>query len=205
MSEVLLQVEGLKTHFEVQRGRLFSRHKTLLKAVDGVDFSVNAGEVLGLVGESGCGKSTLARTIVRLETPTAGRICFNGVDIATLSGRALHTMRPQLQMIFQDPYASLNPRQTVYDTLAEPLWVHRMATRASLSQEVAALMEKVGLAARFMRKYPHEFSADNVSALRLRAHWLCSPSLFWPMSRFLRWTFRCRRRFSICCVVCRRK
>ena len=76
MSEALLQVEGLKTHFEVQRGRLFSRHKTLLKAVDGVDFSVNAGEVLGLVGESGCGKSTLARTIVRLETPTAGRICF---------------------------------------------------------------------------------------------------------------------------------
>lgn len=153
----LLSIEDLKTHFPVRRGFL-GRQAGVVKAVDGVSLSVVPGEVLGLVGESGCGKSTLARSVVRLVTPTAGRIHFEGVDLLAMSRTALRRMRPRLQMVFQDPYASLNPRRTVYDTLAEPLLAHGLATRRELAGQVGLLMEKVGLAPRFMRKYPHEFS-----------------------------------------------
>jgi oligopeptide transport system ATP-binding protein len=155
---VLLQLEDVKTHFPVRAGFFSRKHSGVVRAVDGVSFGVGRGEVLGLVGESGCGKSTLARTIVRLVHPTAGRIVFEGQDLATLSPRALNKVRPSLQMIFQDPYASLNPRLTVFDTLAEPLLVQKRVRRGDLAQRVSELMERVGLAARFMRKYPHEFS-----------------------------------------------
>ena len=150
MSDCLLEVRGLKTHFRVRRG--------VAKAVDGVSLTLRQGEVLGLVGESGCGKSTLARAIVRLVPITAGEILFEGVSMSGLSGEALRRMRPRLQMIFQDPYASLNPRQTVFDTIAEPMLEHKLVARADLNRAVGELMEKVGLAPRFMRKYPHEFS-----------------------------------------------
>ena len=130
----------------------------MVKAVDGVSLSLRRGEVVGLVGESGCGKSTLARTIIQLIPPTSGRILLDGRDLASLGQSELRDLRGEIQMVFQDPYASLNPRMTVFDALAEPLLVHKRATRARVAAEVAALMERVGLAPRYMRKYPHEFS-----------------------------------------------
>jgi oligopeptide transport system ATP-binding protein len=152
----LLEIDDLRVHFPVRRGWL-GRGATV-KAVDGVSLALAPGEIVGLVGESGCGKSTLARAIVRLVAPTGGGIRFEGTDLLRLSRAALRAARPRVQMIFQDPHASLNPRRTVFDTLAEPLRTHGLASRADLPAAVAALMDKVGLAPRFMRKYPHEFS-----------------------------------------------
>lgn len=167
----LLEVDALRVWFPVKKGlSLKPAPAAYVQAVDNVTLQVGAGEILGVVGESGCGKSTLARTIVRLERPTEGRICIEGCDIANMNHRELRLMRPKIQMIFQDPYASLNPRMTVYDAIAEPLWVHRKGpkgqkglkglplTSQDLSQTVYELMDKVGLARRFVRKYPHEFS-----------------------------------------------
>ncbi len=158
IEDTILELEDLKVHFPVHSGFLIRRDAGTVKAVDGVSLAVRRGEVLGLVGESGCGKSTLARTIVQLIPATSGRIRVEGRDLAGLSGRELKDLRAEMQMVFQDPYASLNPRMTVFDTLAEPLLVHRRATRSDVAAQVAALMERVGLAPRLMRKYPHEFS-----------------------------------------------
>ena len=158
MSAPLLDIQDLHTHFPVRRGWLFSKTIGAVRAVDGVSLQVPRGEVLGLVGESGCGKSTLARSVVGLVPPTSGHINFEGRDLARLSGAALRRVRPRLQMIFQDPYASLNPRMTVSSALAEPLRAHHIVPRGEIRAEVARLMETVGLAPRLMRKYPHEFS-----------------------------------------------
>jgi oligopeptide transport system ATP-binding protein len=158
MSDPLLRVENLKTYFPVKRGLVFEKTLGTVKAVDDVSLTLKQGEILGLVGESGCGKSTLARTILRLVKPTSGYVWFEGANLAALSPSALRAVRPRIQMVFQDPYASLNPRRTVFDTLAEPLLTHRIVSRQHLTKAVSELMEKVGLAPRFMRKYPHEFS-----------------------------------------------
>jgi oligopeptide transport system ATP-binding protein len=158
MTGALLQVIGLRTHFRVRRGFLSGRKAALLRAVDGVGFCVRRGEVLGLVGESGSGKSTLARTILRLVPPTAGQIVFDGVDFTALRGAALRRARTGMQMVFQDPNASLDPSMTILETLAEPLLVHRRVSRAEAPAAVAGLMERVGLPPRAMHRYPHEFS-----------------------------------------------
>lgn len=154
----LLQIEELCVHYPVRQGRFMRGRAGVVRAVDGVSLEVQPGEVLGLVGESGCGKTTLARAVVRLAPITKGRVLFDGVDLGGLRPAALRAIRPRLQMIFQDPYASLNPRMTVYDTLVEPLLAHRLVTRGEAGAAVNALMERVGLARRFVRKYPHEFS-----------------------------------------------
>ena len=151
-AEPLIRVQNLCTWFSQGRGR------EPVRAVNDVSFDINRGEVLGLVGESGSGKSTIGRSILRLVPVTSGEVRFDGTDLTALEGRELKTMRRRMQMIFQDPFASLNPRMTVYDTLAEPLLLHGIETRKSVAQGVLKLMDDVGLARAFVRKYPHEFS-----------------------------------------------
>ncbi|MGM0558115.1 MAG: ABC transporter ATP-binding protein [Myxococcota bacterium] len=156
--DALLSISNLKMHFPVYKGVLFRREVERVKAVDGLTFDIRKGETLGLVGESGCGKSTTGRAIVQLYRPTAGEVHFDGQDLAKLPDNQLGPLRRDLQMIFQDPYASLNPRMTVGDIIAEPLKVHGLARGEELRRRVQDLMETVGLDPRFVRRYPHEFS-----------------------------------------------
>jgi oligopeptide transport system ATP-binding protein len=158
MTDTILQLTDVKAHFPITKGFLLKRHIGTVKAVDGVNLTVRRGEVLGLVGESGCGKSTLARTILQLVPTTGGTVVLNGRNLADSTARELLAARRDLQMVFQDPYASLNPRMTVFATLAEPLLVHGVCPPAEVPARVAELMRIVGLAPRFMQKYPHEFS-----------------------------------------------
>lgn len=146
-----ITVRNLKTWFNVAKNET-------VKAVDDVSFDIHKGEILGLVGESGSGKSTIGRSLLRLVPVTGGQVDFDGTDVTELEGPALKTMRRRMQMIFQDPFASLNPRMTVFDTLAEPLLLHGIETRRSVAEGVLKLMDDVGLARAFVRKYPHEFS-----------------------------------------------
>jgi oligopeptide transport system ATP-binding protein len=158
MTPPFLELKDVRTHFPVERGLLFRRRLATIKAVDGVNLTVRQGEILGLVGESGCGKSTLGRTILQLIPPTSGAVLLQGRNLAELKGPALRQARADFQMIFQDPYASLNPRMTVYDTLSEALSSHRAIDSSEMPGRVADLMRKVGLSPRYIRKYPHEFS-----------------------------------------------
>ncbi|HZN17694.1 MAG TPA: dipeptide ABC transporter ATP-binding protein [Micromonosporaceae bacterium] len=155
--EVTLRTEGLVKHFPIHAG-LLRRQVGTVRAVDGVDIEVRRGETLGVVGESGCGKSTLARTILRLVEPTAGRIVFNGQDITHLPSRQLRAVREHLRIVFQDPFASLNPRMTVAEIVGEPLRLHRRSPRASSGRPVRDLLEIVGLNPEHTNRYPHEFS-----------------------------------------------
>jgi oligopeptide transport system ATP-binding protein len=153
----LLRVQGLKMHFPIYKG-LLRREAGRIKAVDDVSFEIRAGETLGLVGESGCGKSTTGRAILRLYDPTAGKIELEGRDIARLEGSALRALRPRMQMIFQDPQASLNPRMTVGSIIAEPLDEHAKLSKSARRARVMELMDAVGLNRTFANRYPHEFS-----------------------------------------------
>lgn len=152
----LLEVEDLKVYYPVCGG--WFRPKRYLRAVDGVSFSLEAGETLGLVGESGCGKSTLGRALVRLENPAGGRVMLDGRDMAALKGRELRRARKNFQMIFQDPYGSLNPRLTIFQALDEVLALHFRLNRAERLERAAALLERVGLTAEALNRYPHQFS-----------------------------------------------
>ncbi len=154
----LLAVENLSRHFAVRRGVLFGRATGTVRAVDGVSFTLDRGETLALVGESGCGKSTTARLVLRLIEPTTGTIHFEGTDITTLGGAPLRALRRRLQIVFQDPFASLNPRMTVGQTLEEPLILHRLGAPAARQARVEELLGVVGLAPYHARRYPHEFS-----------------------------------------------
>ncbi|MEI3612217.1 ABC transporter ATP-binding protein [Pseudogracilibacillus sp. SO30301A] len=153
----LLEVKGLKKHFNVSEG-FFKREKKYLYAVDGIDFFVKEGETLGIVGESGSGKSTTGNLIVQLIDPTEGQIIFDGVDLTTLSKKELRRKRADLQLIFQDPYSSLNPRMKVFDLIAEPLRTHQKLSSEQLHNQIVELMELVGLNPIYMNRYPHQFS-----------------------------------------------
>jgi len=153
----LLEIRDLKKYFPIRQG-VFSRVAGQVRAVDGISFQIERGETLGLVGESGCGKSTAGRTLLRLLEPTAGQILVNGEDITTVEPAKLLPYRQRMQMIYQDPYASLNPRMSAGDIVAEPLVIHRAVAARERQQQVEALFERVGLRPQLMHSYPHEFS-----------------------------------------------
>ncbi|MFP4437072.1 MAG: ABC transporter ATP-binding protein [Chloroflexaceae bacterium] len=157
--EILIDVRNLKMHFPVTQGIIFRRKIGAIRAVDGVSFAIRRGETLGLVGESGCGKSTTGRAILQLHRPTSGEVRFAGHDLTTLRGEELRKMRRNVQIIFQDPYASLNPRMTVGDIIGEPIRVHRLRQgQRAVNDRVHELLEVVGLNPYFANRYPHEFS-----------------------------------------------
>ncbi|SCL74091.1 ABC transporter ATP-binding protein [Micromonospora peucetia] len=157
--DVLLDVDGLTRHFPLRRGNLVKRAAGVVKAVDGVSFQLRAGETLGIVGESGCGKSTLAKLLTRLDQPTGGQIHYRGTDIAGLRGRELRDLRRRIQIVFQDPYSSLDPRMTIGQIIAEPFAVHgELGTADRRRRRVQELLETVGLNPENVNRYPHQFS-----------------------------------------------
>ncbi|MFI6472176.1 ABC transporter ATP-binding protein [Streptomyces sp. NPDC050516] len=159
MAEAILEVRDLVKHYPLTQGILFKKQIGAVKAVDGVSFDLAAGETLGIVGESGCGKSTVAKMLVNLERPTAGEIKYKGEDITRMSGRALKAVRRNIQMVFQDPYTSLNPRMTVGDIIGEPYEIHpEVAPKGSRRQKVQDLLDVVGLNPEYINRYPHQFS-----------------------------------------------
>ena len=157
-NKVLLKVKTLKKYFPITSGIVFQNPVGFVKAVDDISFEVFKGETLGLIGESGCGKSTTGRTILQLYRPTSGEVIFEGTNLAELKEDAIRKIRRRAQMIFQDPYSSLNPRTTVYDIISEPLKIHNIATGKECLERVKDLLDKVGLNSKFADRYPHEFS-----------------------------------------------
>lgn len=156
--EVLLEVKNLVKHFPITKGIIFSRQVGAVKAVDGISFTVRRGETLGLVGESGCGKTTTGRVILRLIEPTSGEVWFDGKNVPALSKDELRELRKDMQIIFQDPYASLNPRMTVGDIIGEPLHIHKLAKGKEREKRIQELLDVVGLSSFHARRFPHEFS-----------------------------------------------
>ncbi|MFI5470698.1 ABC transporter ATP-binding protein [Streptomyces cacaoi] len=158
-AEPILEVSGLVKHYPLTQGILFRKQVGAVKAVDGVDFTLHRGETLGIVGESGCGKSTVAKMLVNLEKPTAGEIRYKGEDVTGLSGKALRAVRRNIQMVFQDPYTSLNPRMTVGDIVGEPYEIHpEVAPKGDRRRKVQDLLDVVGLNPEYINRYPHQFS-----------------------------------------------
>ncbi|MBM4272541.1 MAG: dipeptide ABC transporter ATP-binding protein [Deltaproteobacteria bacterium] len=176
MKPVLVDIQGLKKHFTVHAGFLSGQH-TVVKAVDGITLRIFRGETLGLVGESGCGKSTLGRLILRLEEPTSGRILFEGEDIFAYRGRALKNYRKNVQIIFQDPYASLNPRRSAGSTIGEPLLVNERENEKRREEEVLRIMDLVGLTPEQKGRYPHEFSGGQRQRIGIARSIVLKPKL----------------------------
>lgn len=176
--KILLDVKGLKKHFPIKRGILFSKQVGATKAVDGLDLFVREGETLGMVGESGCGKSTTGRLILRLIEPTAGQVTFDGTDLLKLNKFDMRVMRKKLQMVFQNPYASLDPRMTVGDIIAEPLRVHKVFSSASdMKKRVRELLDCVGLNPAYTERYPHEFSGGQRQRIGIARALALNPKL----------------------------
>lgn len=176
MSEPILQIENLTKHFPIKSG-VFGRESGRVRAVDGVSFELREGETLGLVGESGCGKSTLGRTLLRLIEPTSGRIVWRGRDIVPLSSSDLRPLRREMQIIFQDPYASLNPRMTVGEIIGEAFAIHGLAKGKERRERVLDLMRRVGLRPDHFDRYPHEFSGGQRQRIGIARALAVSPKL----------------------------
>ncbi len=176
--KILLEVKGLKKHFPIKRGILFSKQVGAVKAVDGLDLFVREGETLGMVGESGCGKSTTGRLILRLIEPTAGQVMFDGVDLLSLNKSEMRNMRRKVQMVFQNPYASLDPRMTVGDIIAEPLRVHNIfSSSREVKKRVRELLDCVGLNPSYTERYPHEFSGGQRQRIGIARALALNPKL----------------------------
>src|SRR5919204_3403349 len=176
MAQPLLEVKDLKKYFPI-KGGIFSKTIGYVQAVDGISFALYPGETVGLVGESGCGKSTAARTILRLIEPTSGEVAFEGQDILKLGKKPMRALRRQMQIIFQDPYASLNPRMTVASIVGEPLEIHKIAKGRQKEERVASILEKVGLRPEHMRRYPHEFSGGQRQRIGIARALALNPKL----------------------------
>jgi oligopeptide transport system ATP-binding protein len=177
MSAPLLSVSDLRVHFPIRRGLLFDRTVDHVKAVDGVSFDLYAGRTLGLVGESGSGKSTTAHAILQLVRPTAGSVRFDGVELTALRGERLRRIRREMQIVFQDPYSSLNPRMTVGRIVAEPLRTHGIGDRRSRRAAVARLLELVGFDPGYTNRYPHEFSGGQRQRIGIARALALNPQL----------------------------
>ncbi len=175
-SDKILSVKNLKMYFPIRRG-VFQRHVSDVKAVDNVSFDVFRGETLGLVGESGCGKTTTGRAIIRLYEPTSGEVTFNGKNMAALKGGELRRMRRSMQMIFQDPYASLNPRMSVRAIVGEPLEVHQIVSGRERNDRIGELLQLVGLNPGMMTRYPHEFSGGQRQRIGLARSLALNPEM----------------------------
>jgi len=176
-TNVLLQVRNLKKYFPIYKGLVFSRHVNDVKAVDDVSFDVFRGETLGLVGETGCGKTTVGRTVLRLYEPTEGQVLFDGVDLMSLRENDMRRFRRRMQMIFQDPYASLNPRMTVGSIISAPLDVHTSLGQAQKRERVQELLRIVGLNPDFVNRYPHEFSGGQRQRIGIARALAINPDL----------------------------
>jgi len=200
-ADALLQVRNLKKYFPI-RGGVFSRVVANVKAVEEASLTIRRGEVVGLVGESGSGKTTAGRAILRLIEPTDGEIIFDGVDIAKLPKAKMRDYRKEMQIIFQDPFASLNPRMSVGDIIGEALTIHNLARGKAKEDRVADLLERVGMNAGHMRRYPHEFSGGQRRASASPAPWRWTRSSSSPTSPSPRSTCRSRRRSSTCWKTC---
>jgi len=175
MEDYILEVKDLKQYFPI-RGGVFQRTVGWVKAVDGVSFNVKRGETLGIVGESGCGKSTVGRSIMRLYRPTAGQVLFNGDDLSKYSRRQLRKKRTQIQMVFQDPYSSLDPRMTVGEIIGEALIDHKMVSRSNLRKKILETMDACGLPTSYINRFPHEFSGGQRQRIGIARSLALNPS-----------------------------
>ena len=153
----IIEAQGAKKYYPIRKG-LFSRISAVVKAVDGVDLAIDRGTTVGLVGESGCGKTTLGRILIRLEAPTEGNICYDGRDISHYKKKEIRLLRREMQIVFQDPYSSLDPRKTVESLVGEPLIIHKMGNKVERKEQIVQLIKDVGLRPEHLKRYPHEFS-----------------------------------------------
>ena len=171
-NDVLLEVRNLKKYYSLRSGFLFQKTAGIVKAVDDISFYIRKGETMGLVGESGCGKSTTVRVILRLTPPTGGSVLYDGKNIFDLDKNEMFKVRREMQIIFQDPYASLSPRMTIGDIISEPMEIHRAGDRNSRMKRVKELLEIVGLNPEHINRYPHEFSGGQRQRVGVAEHWL---------------------------------